>query len=74
MINITSELNDGHKNSLKEEIMEEITEKLMENLQDMINQKVQHVLKKYQVIPGTREKVRSKKINLEGNTPHRKLM
>jgi hypothetical protein len=28
--------------------MEVITEKLMENLQDMVNQKVQDALKKYQ--------------------------
>jgi cell division ATPase FtsA len=48
MINITSELSDAHKKSLKEEIMDEITEKLMEKLQDIVNQKVQDALKKYQ--------------------------
>jgi DNA anti-recombination protein RmuC len=43
MINNTNEFSDA-----QEEIMEEITEKLMENLQDMVNQKVQDALKKYQ--------------------------
>jgi glutamyl-tRNA reductase len=32
----------------KEEIMEEITEKLMKKLQDMVNQKIQDALKKFQ--------------------------
>jgi hypothetical protein len=45
MINITNELSDAHKKSLKEKIMGEISEKLMKKLQDMVNQKVQDVLK-----------------------------
>jgi hypothetical protein len=36
------------KKSLKEEIMEEITKILIEKLQDMVNQKVQDSLKKFQ--------------------------
>jgi hypothetical protein len=40
MINVTTEVNDTHKNFLKEEIMDEITEKLTEKLQDMVNKKV----------------------------------
>jgi hypothetical protein len=34
MINVTNELSDIHKKSLKEEIMEEETEKLMEKILD----------------------------------------
>jgi predicted nucleotide-binding protein (sugar kinase/HSP70/actin superfamily) len=37
------------KKSLKEELMGEIIEKLIEKLQDMVNQKVQDALKKFQV-------------------------
>jgi hypothetical protein len=37
MINVTNELNDTHKKSLKEEIMEEITKKLMRKKLDMVN-------------------------------------
>jgi glutamyl-tRNA reductase len=48
MLNVTNELSDIHKKSVNEEIIDEITEKLMEKLQDMVNQKVQDVLKKYQ--------------------------
>jgi DNA-binding protein YbaB len=48
MINVTNEGNDIYKISLKMEIMEEIIEKLMEKLQDIVNQKVQHALKKCQ--------------------------
>jgi hypothetical protein len=48
IINITNEVSDTHKNSLKEEFMDEITEKLMEKLQDRVKQKVQDSLKKYQ--------------------------
>jgi Skp family chaperone for outer membrane proteins len=44
MINITNEFNDDHKKSLKEEIMDEI----MEKLHNMVNQKVQDALNKYQ--------------------------
>jgi hypothetical protein len=48
MINITNELSDFHRKSLKEKIMDEIIEKLMEKLQDMVKWKVQDELKKYQ--------------------------
>jgi hypothetical protein len=50
MINITNELSDAQKKSLKMEIMDDITEKLMEKLKDTINQKVQDALRKYQDI------------------------
>jgi hypothetical protein len=36
------------KKSLKEEIMDKITEKHMEKLQDMVNQKIQYAIKKFQ--------------------------
>jgi hypothetical protein len=48
MINVTNELSNDYKKTLKEEIMDEITENLMEKLQDTVNKKVQDVLKKYQ--------------------------
>jgi hypothetical protein len=38
------------KKSLKVEIIKEITEKLMEKLQDIVNQKLQDALKKFQNI------------------------
>jgi hypothetical protein len=38
MINITKELSDIHKNSLKEEILKGITKNPMERLLDMANQ------------------------------------
>jgi hypothetical protein len=36
------------KKSLKEEIMDVITEELIQKLQDMVKQKVQDALRKYQ--------------------------
>jgi hypothetical protein len=47
-----NELSDAHtkKKSLKVEIIKEITEKLMEKLQDIVNQKLQDALKKFQNI------------------------
>jgi hypothetical protein len=62
MINITNELSEAHKKSLKEEIMDEITEKIIEKLQDMVNQKVQDALKKYQ--DSIRTKLKKTKIQL----------
>jgi DNA primase large subunit len=47
MINVTKEPSDTYKNIPKEEVIEEITEKLMEKIIDMVNQKVQHALKKF---------------------------
>jgi predicted transglutaminase-like cysteine proteinase len=49
MVNVTNEPNETHIKTLEEEIMEEVTEKLMKTL-DMVNQKVQEVLKKFQDI------------------------
>jgi hypothetical protein len=48
MINMTTELNDIHTKSLKEEIMNELIEILIEKLQEMIKQNVWDKLKKYQ--------------------------
>jgi hypothetical protein len=39
MVNITNELSDVHKNSLKKKIMKEITEKIMKKLQDRLTRK-----------------------------------
>jgi hypothetical protein len=63
MINVTNELSDAHKKSLKEDIMDEITEKLMEKLQDVVNQKVQDALKKYQDTTNKKLKKTQKQLN-----------
>jgi cell division ATPase FtsA len=47
VIEVIKEPSDTHKKILKEEILEEIIEKFMENILDMVNQNVQHVLKKF---------------------------
>jgi hypothetical protein len=47
MINLTKELSEAHKKTLKEEMWEEISEKLMEKILDIINQNVQDALKKF---------------------------
>jgi cell division ATPase FtsA len=49
MINVINEPRDTYKKKfLKEEIMEEVIEKLTEKILDMVNQKVQDALKKFQ--------------------------
>jgi hypothetical protein len=48
MISMTTEPNDIHKKSLKEEILGELIETLMEKLQEMIKQNVQNALKQLQ--------------------------
>jgi hypothetical protein len=47
-INNTKELNDVHKNNLKEEILQLMTENFMEMILDMVNQNIQKALKKFQ--------------------------
>jgi DNA-binding protein Fis len=42
------ELNEAHKNNLKEEILQEINENFIEMILDMVNQNVQETLKKFQ--------------------------
>jgi predicted SAM-dependent methyltransferase len=44
MINLTKELSDAHKKTLKEEI----SDKFMEKILDMVNKNIQHALKKFQ--------------------------
>jgi cell division ATPase FtsA len=46
-INMTNELNDIHKKSLKEEIMDEIIEILIRKLLEIVKQNVQDELKQY---------------------------
>jgi hypothetical protein len=48
MINNTKKPSNAHKSTLKEEILQEITENFMEKIRDMVNQNVQHALKKFQ--------------------------
>jgi hypothetical protein len=47
-INYTKELNEAHKNTLKEEILQVINESFIEMLLDMVNQNVQEAFKKFQ--------------------------
>jgi hypothetical protein len=47
-INYTKELNEAHKNCLKEEILQVINENFIEMLLDMVTQNVQEALKKFQ--------------------------
>jgi hypothetical protein len=48
MINVTKELSNAHKKTLKEEIWEELSEKFMEKILDMVNHNVWDALKKFQ--------------------------
>jgi hypothetical protein len=63
MINVTKELSDAHKNSLKEEILEEISEKFMEKILNMANQNVQDALKKCQDTKNKGHEKTQKQIN-----------
>jgi hypothetical protein len=47
-INYTKEPNEAHKNTMKEEILQVINENFIEILLDMVNQKLQEALKKFQ--------------------------
>jgi hypothetical protein len=47
-INYTKEPNEAHKKTLKEEILQVINENFIQMLLDMVNQKVQEALKKFQ--------------------------
>jgi hypothetical protein len=47
-VNYTKEPNEGHKNTMKEEILQVINENFMEMLLDMVNQNAQEELKKFQ--------------------------
>jgi methionyl-tRNA synthetase len=46
--NYTKEPNEAHKNNVKEEILQVIHENFIEMILDMVNQKVQGTLKKFQ--------------------------
>jgi cell division ATPase FtsA len=48
MINVTKEPTDIHIKALKEEILKDIIKKYMENILEMVNQKIQDALKKFQ--------------------------
>jgi endo-alpha-1,4-polygalactosaminidase (GH114 family) len=62
-INYTKEPNKAHKNTLKEEILQVITENFMEMLLDMVNQKVQEALKKFQEDKNKENEKTQKQIN-----------
>jgi vacuolar-type H+-ATPase subunit I/STV1 len=47
-INYAKELNEAHKNNLKEDILQVLNENFIETILDMINQNVQEALKKFQ--------------------------
>jgi endo-alpha-1,4-polygalactosaminidase (GH114 family) len=57
------EPNKAHKNTLKEEILQVITENFMEMLLDMVNQKVQEALKKFQEDKNKENEKTQKQIN-----------
>jgi hypothetical protein len=63
MINDTKEPSDTHKNTLKEEILQEVTENFMKKILDMVNQNVQHALKKFQGIKNKEHEKTQKQIN-----------
>jgi hypothetical protein len=63
-INDTNKPNDVHKNTLKEEILQVMTENFMEMILDMVNQKVQEALKKFQ---DTKKKKECKKTQKQTN-------
>jgi rRNA-processing protein FCF1 len=60
---MTNELNDVHKNSLKEEIMNELIEILMAKLHVMVKQNVQDELKQYQEFTNKKIETTQKKLN-----------
>jgi polyhydroxyalkanoate synthesis regulator phasin len=62
-INNTKELNNVHKNILKEEILQVITENFMKVLQDMANQNVQEALEKFQDTKNKEYEKTQKQIN-----------
>jgi hypothetical protein len=47
-INYTKELNEAHKNNMKEEILQVITENFIEMILDVVNQNVWETLRKFQ--------------------------
>jgi microcompartment protein CcmL/EutN len=63
MINVTKELSNVYKNTLKEEILQEITEKFMKKILDMVNQNVQDALKKFQDTKNKEYEKTQKQIN-----------
>jgi hypothetical protein len=62
-INYAKELNDAHKNILKEEILQVITENFMEMLLYMVNQNVQEALKEFQDTKNKEYEKMQKQIN-----------
>jgi hypothetical protein len=64
MINVSNEPSDAHKISLKEEIMEEVTEKLMEKILNIVNEKAQDALKKFQDIMDKELEKTQKQLNV----------
>jgi hypothetical protein len=58
MINVTKELSNAHKKTLKEEI----SEKFMGKILDMVNQNVQDALKKFQDTKNKEDEMTQKEI------------
>jgi adenylate kinase family enzyme len=63
MANIFNELNDAHKEFLKEEIKNELFEILMEKLQDKVKENIQNQLKEYQDNTNKRVEKTQKQLN-----------
>jgi hypothetical protein len=62
IIDVTKELSDAHKKTLKEEIWDGISEKFMEKIFHMVNQNVQYALKKFQGIKHKKHEMIQKQI------------
>jgi tRNA A37 threonylcarbamoyltransferase TsaD len=63
MMNATKEPSDILIKTLKEEILEDITEKFMKKILDMVSQKVQDALKKFQDNENKEHEKTQKQIN-----------
>jgi predicted nucleotide-binding protein (sugar kinase/HSP70/actin superfamily) len=61
-INDAKDLNDTHKNILKEELLQLITENFMEMLLHMVNQNIQKALKKFQDTKNNTRRHRNKQM------------
>jgi hypothetical protein len=62
-INYIKEPNKAHKNILKKEILQEINENFIEMIPDMVNQKVQEAIKKFQDNKNKKYEKTQKQIN-----------
>jgi flagellar capping protein FliD len=74
VINITNELNDIHKKSLKEELTDELFETLMEKLQETVKQNVQNEVNQYQDSTNKKLEKTQKQLNETKETIKKRYM